>query len=115
MKRKPGDRIEAEVVLRRSDESKSIKQPIRADSVTHFVPAKERVERIMTTLRKLGFEVVAEGVSSISIAGPKILFDRFFKSTASANFENESLDIPDSMKDEVEGIYIQDPPTYFQH
>lgn len=115
MKKKSSHRIEAEVIVRPSDRSQNIRQPIRAASVEQFDPPKGAVETVAHKLRKLGFEVMAEGSGSISIAGPKALFERFFKLDSGASPGNAALEVPDEMKDQVEGIYVQSPPTYFQH
>jgi hypothetical protein len=83
--------------------------------VKQFEPPEGVVEKIADKLRKLGFKVLALGSGSISISGPKVLFERFFKLASEASPGSETLDVPDEMKDQVEGIYVQSPPTYFQH
>ena len=114
MKRATRDRIEAEVILRPANPRQDFRQPTRTESVKQFDPAERVVEKIADKLRKSGFEVVAQGSASISIAGPKALFERFFKLDSEVGSESETLDVPDEMKDQVEGIYVQSPPTYFQ-
>jgi len=109
------DRIEAEVILRPSDPSKNLGQPIRAETVEQLAAPKGAMKRISDKLRKFGFAVVAEGSASISIAGPKALFEKFFKLDSDADLKTQTLDVPDDLKDEVEGIYIQDRPIYFRH
>src|SRR5438034_6634436 len=100
------DRIEAEVILRPADPAQSIQRAIRAESVRQFAPPEGAMERLTDKLGKFGFEVVAQGLGSISIAGPKALFERFFRLDAKGSSENETLDVPDEIKDEVEGIYV---------
>src|SRR5437773_8584371 len=106
--------IEAEVILRPASPKQNIRQAIRAESVKQFDPPEGAVEEVVGKLRKLGFKVVAQGSGSISIAGPKELFERFFNLDSEGNTGSETLKVPDEMKDEVEGIYVQSPPTYFQ-
>jgi len=109
------DRIEAEVILRPGDPSQTIEQPIRAASVRKLEPAEETIERVTNKLRELGFEVVAQGSGSISIAGSKALFSRHFKLDEKKNPESETLFVPEEIKDGVEGIYVQTPATYFKN
>jgi hypothetical protein len=115
MKKAFSDRIEAEVILRPANPGQNIRQAIRAESVKRFDPPEGTVERVAGKLRKLGFEIVAQGAGSISIAGPKVLFEGFFKLDSEAGPGSETLDVPDEMKDQVEGIYVQSPPTYYRH
>ena len=93
MRKTLGHRIEAEVVLKSSD----------AD-----------MKKVANELGNLGFEVVAQGSRSISIAGPRALFETHFKLGEQTDPENETLKIPDEIREEVEGIYLQTPATYFQ-
>src|SRR5712692_1831940 len=73
-----GDRIEAEVVLRPRHPIANAKGPLRTESVGQFEADPEVVKKVAGNLCDLGFQLLAESPTSISIAGTRKLFDRVF-------------------------------------
>jgi hypothetical protein len=110
MKDRREDRLEAEVILRPAKRGESIEQTIRAQSVDRFDPPPETQEKVIGGLKNFGFEVVAQSSNSISIAGPMALFERVFRMDPGS----ETLIVPREIRDQVEGVYLQRPPTYFE-
>jgi hypothetical protein len=115
MKGEPKARIEAEVILRPADErvSKS-KQSPDAKSIRQFEASPQAVNGVSSKLCDLGFDVTATSPLTISIAGPRELFERVFQAKFTDQSDSStSLSIPEEMRNYVDGIYIQTPPTYF--
>lgn len=106
------DRLEAEVVLQ-ARRPVAAKASVRAKSVNQFEADPETVEKLISKLNELGFEVLAHSSTSISIAGKRAVFNRVFKLTDGSDSTPPHLTVPRDLEDYVEGVYIQVPPTYF--
>lgn len=109
MKDKREDRLEAEVILRPAKHLESIEQAIRAQSVDKFAPPPEAAQSVVGKLKDSGFDVIAQSANSISVAGPRALFEKVFKMEP----PRDELIVPKEIDDQVEGIYLQAPPKYF--
>jgi hypothetical protein len=109
------DRIEAEVILRPTgDRSSEPRQAPEAKSIHQFEASPEVVNDVSSRLRALGFEVTASSPLTISIAGPRKLFEKVFQAELVEGFGPTSLNVPREMDEHVEGVYVQTPPIYFR-
>ena len=116
MKRKVKDRVEAEVMLRPADPTADRGTPVRAETVHRFAAPAGAAASVAERLRDLGFEVTAQSPTSVSISGPKSLFEQVFKSGAAAGRQGgDALTVPEEISEHVEGVYVQAPPTYFDY
>jgi hypothetical protein len=104
MKGKAKDRLEAEVLLRPAAGAQDEEWARAAGA------SSEVIEKVTRKLKDLGFEVTAEGAISISVSGPKELFERLGKGEQGS--VAEGLTVPEDLSEHVEGIYIQSRPTY---
>ena len=108
--------VEAEVILRPATESRYKKRStskVKASRQSEVLP--ETVDFVSRKVRALGFDVLAASPLTISIAGPKELFKHVFHTDFVGEYASSaSLEIPDDLKEYVEGIYIQVPPIYFK-
>jgi hypothetical protein len=106
----PSEQIPAEVVLRPGDnESAPSPSFATAENIHQFAPKPGALERTVSSLRDLGFRIVTTGPMTISIEGPRPLFDKIFHGSS----HNQALRVPDELADQVKGIYVQPPPVRF--
>ena len=95
--------LNAEVVLRAKSEpalGMSDSPPAHRD--------RRPAASLSNRLRDLGFDVLAVSPVSISIRGPAVLFQNALGGEAGG-----SIAVPAEWRDEVEGIYVQPSPEYF--
>lgn len=103
-------RTSAEVVLRPAGpESSPARQNATADRIHQLEPPPGALHRVVGRLRALGFEIVSESPLTVSIAGPKQLFEDVFR----ASPDLESLHIPEELAADIQGVFVQEPPIHF--
>jgi hypothetical protein len=115
MPHQPDDYLEAEVLLRPADERAARGElAANARSVRHFEAPPQTVEAVARKLRECGFTVTATSPTSISIAGSSALFAQVFQAKLDAPSPRASeLSVPEELQEQVQGVYLQTPPTYF--
>src|SRR4051812_46988304 len=111
MKKQPEKQIQAEVLLKADGEQPQKSRGVAdAGSGTDPDAAQQALNDIVSKLREWGFEVTAASPTSISIAGPRELFEQVFQTKLSG--PSSSLNVPEELQHAIEGIYVQMPPTY---
>ncbi len=115
--------ISAEVILK-SKTGKSMFEPrvvVTSENVSDFMPDETTISKVSDILREMGFEIF-HGEHSISIQGPKTLFEKIFKikiiieKDKNETFtikSNVPINVSSSMKNYVEKIFFPEPPEYF--
>ena len=108
--------ISAEVVLK-SKSGKSIFESgvvVTSENISEFMPDKTWISKAITTFQKMGFKTY-QGDYSISIIGPKNLFEEIFKTKISSAQDHKEhiLDVPPNIKHLVERVFIPEKPEYF--
>ncbi len=106
--------------------------PITADNVREFHSKDEDIAAASNELRNLGFRVLQEGPATISIAGPRKLFQDYFgvrlrKQTTEVMAGQEAvfytppgepaeqlLQAKGELSDLIEGVAMAEPPILFQ-
>jgi hypothetical protein len=102
MNGKSKDIVHAEVILQ---------QPKAAKKSTKNQKSLEAADKVAGKLRAMGFEVSAVSPLTISISGPAKLFEQ--ELGAGEGMQSSELKVPKELAGQVEGIYVQRPPTYF--
>ena len=115
--------ISAEVILK-SKSGKSMLESgviVTSENVSEFAPDETSISKVSTMLRDMGFNIFL-GEYSISIEGPKDLFEKTFKTKLIVEKDknrgfhiknNSSIPVPSSMKNYVEKIFFPEKPEYF--
>lgn len=115
MKNDTKNQIEAEVILRAAPSSATkSKQSHQVESIEPSEALLEEAGDVSEKLLSMGFEVLAASPLTISISGPKDMFERIFQVDIAEHDEANSLNVPQDIDHDVEGIYIQVPPTYYK-
>jgi serine protease AprX len=127
--------VSAEVALKPMDTNYKILQGdewVLSSNVKHYIPSKENVGSTIKGLKDAGFNVLQIGTASITIESSVTHFEKqcevqltektqqIFghpespKTTFYGAPNNQKiLDVPDNIKQFVEGIVIPEQPTYF--
>lgn len=102
------------------------------ESVEEYTSTPADIATSVRELRRLGFEVTSVSTATVSIAGPKELFQSTFKVrlkketqevapgvktdyySISRRPETTVLEAPDELSETIEGVTLAIPPTYFQ-
>jgi hypothetical protein len=104
-------RISAEVVLRpASDAVSPAQQIVTADRVPQLEPPPGALHRVVDRLRALGFEIVSKSPLTVSIAGPKHLFEEVFQAPP----DLEPLSVPEELAADIKGVFVQQSPIHFR-
>lgn len=72
-----------------------------------------KIEKVVNFLKEANFTIVAISPNSISIEGEVSNYERVFNMITDNEAKNEPITVPEILKDSVEGIYLQNPPTLF--
>ncbi|MBI4456854.1 MAG: hypothetical protein HY644_13285 [Acidobacteria bacterium] len=108
------DRIEAEVILRPASGGAELPPIPTAENIRQFEAAPHVVDEISAKLRAMGFVVTTVSPFTISISGPRVLFERVFRCKLTSGGETSApLVLPEEIAEHVEQVYIQTPPIYF--
>jgi hypothetical protein len=107
-------------------------EPVTAETVETFTSTADDVAATARELRRLGFDVTDTSEATVSISGPKELFQSVFsvrlkKETSEvlpgkkADFyavsgepETALLEAPGELRDLIEGVALSMPPTFFE-
>jgi subtilase family serine protease len=106
--------------------------PITQDNVDGFHSTQEDITAASRELRLLGFTVLQEGPSTISISGSRKLYEDVFSTKlrkqkkeviegttmeffdAPGEPSEQLLEAPEALSDLIEGVALAEPPTLFQ-
>ncbi|MCP4632829.1 MAG: hypothetical protein GY855_07865 [candidate division Zixibacteria bacterium] len=121
------------VILRSASGSSFLKTKtkITKDNIPQFEPEEGAIDQTCDRLKNFGFRIIISGKTSVSIAGPKQLFEKIFqtklvkrtkeivrsgkKKIDVVYFEAvEPWKIPDELSELVEAVALAEPPILFE-
>lgn len=114
--------ISAEVILKSiSGRSLTENTSITSNNIKDFRPSQETINEVVKIISELGFKVIPSSIT-ITIIGPKSLFEKVFNTRLEINTTtkkisiikpNKDLTIPESLRPNVERVLFIPPPEYY--